>query len=194
MVRDRRPRDEEALHHLPRPARQLRDLHAAACRLAAAHRASGRLPWHALFAPAIHLAQRGFAVSSRLHALLERDPLLRERAASRRYFYDDNGVAWPVGHRLRNPDYARTLRWLEENDFIAARWFEYDGRRERFDTISPNQPTGEHFHFRCRSCNQIIEFAEPVIESVRKAFEKTSGAQVDTVNLTFYGLCPRCQA
>ncbi|HQR11189.1 MAG TPA: gamma-glutamyltransferase, partial [Casimicrobiaceae bacterium] len=34
------------------------------------HRAHGRLPWSALFAPAIALAENGFAVSPRLHALI----------------------------------------------------------------------------------------------------------------------------
>ncbi|HET8730302.1 MAG TPA: gamma-glutamyltransferase family protein [Moraxellaceae bacterium] len=80
--------------------------------LAAAHRASGRLPWRTLFTPAITLARQGFLVSPRLHALLERDALLREHPASRTYFYDQDGNAWPVGHRLRNPDYAHTLLWL----------------------------------------------------------------------------------
>jgi len=88
----------------------------------------------------------------------------------------------------------RTLRWLGENGFIASRWFEFDGRRERFDTAPADQPHAEHFHFRCRACNQIIEFDEPTIESVRQSFQQTSGARVDAVNLTFYGLCPACLA
>lgn len=88
----------------------------------------------------------------------------------------------------------RTLRWLEENGFIASRWFEYDGRRERFDTAPDPAAGAGHFHFRCRACNQIIEFDEPILETVRQAFQKSSGAQVDAVNLTLYGLCAGCQA
>ncbi len=88
----------------------------------------------------------------------------------------------------------RTLRWLEENGFIASRWFEYDGRRERFDTAPADRSQAEHFHFRCRSCSQIIEFDTPAIDSIRQSFQQSSGARVDAVNLTFYGLCPACQA
>ncbi len=88
----------------------------------------------------------------------------------------------------------RTLRWLEENGFIASRWFEYDGRRERFDTAPSAEARAEHFHFRCRSCNQIIEFDQPLLQAVRLAFQQSSGARVETINLTFYGLCADCQA
>src|SRR6185312_12373146 len=38
--------------------------------LALAHREHGKLPWSRLFAPAIALAERGFAVSPRLHRLI----------------------------------------------------------------------------------------------------------------------------
>ncbi|HEX4596964.1 MAG TPA: gamma-glutamyltransferase [Burkholderiaceae bacterium] len=75
-----------------------------------AHHQHGRLKWATLFEPAIDLAQRGFAVSPRLHALLERDPLLPNNAAARAYFYDAQGRALPVGTMLRNPALAQTLR------------------------------------------------------------------------------------
>lgn len=91
--------------------------------LADAHRAHGRLPWRTLFAPAIALARDGFPVSPRLHDLIARDPLLRQKDATRRYFFDPQGAPWPVGHRLRNPDYAATLQWLARK---GARAF-YDG-------------------------------------------------------------------
>ncbi len=77
-----------------------------------AHKRHGKLPWARLFAPAINIAQSGFALSPRLHALLARDPLLRGDAAALAYFYADDGKAKPVGTLLRNPDYAATLRTL----------------------------------------------------------------------------------
>lgn len=75
-----------------------------------AHQRHGRLPWADLFGPAIALADAGFAISPRLHGLLATDPALRQIEAARRYFYAENGAAWPVGHRLRNPAFAETLR------------------------------------------------------------------------------------
>jgi gamma-glutamyltranspeptidase/glutathione hydrolase len=75
-----------------------------------AHAKHGRLPWKRLFAPAIHLAEQGFAVSPRLHRLIAADPLLKRNAAARAYFHLADGSALPVGHRLRNPALAAVLR------------------------------------------------------------------------------------
>jgi gamma-glutamyltranspeptidase/glutathione hydrolase len=72
----------------------------------------GRLKWGQLFEPAIELAQRGFPVSPRLHALLEGDARLPDNPAARAYFYDPQGHAVPVGTLLKNPALADTLRSL----------------------------------------------------------------------------------
>ena len=78
--------------------------------LEAAHRQHGALPWAQLFAPAIALAEQGFQVSPRLHTLLQADPHLRKDPLAARFFYDAQGRAWPVGHLLRNLEYAHVLR------------------------------------------------------------------------------------
>ena len=78
--------------------------------LEAAHRQHGRLPWAQLFRPAIDLAEQGFRVSPRLHALLQSDEALRKDPVAAAYFYRPDGQAWPVGHVLRNPDLAAVLR------------------------------------------------------------------------------------
>lgn len=77
-----------------------------------AHHDHGRLPWASLFAPAVELAQEGFPVSPRLHALLQRDPRLKDDPAARRYFYDEQGHPLPAGAVLKNPALAQTLRAL----------------------------------------------------------------------------------
>ena len=78
--------------------------------LAQAHLRHGKLPWARLFMPAVKLAEQGFAISPRLHTLLQADPHLRKDPAARRYFYDDDGNAHPVGHVLRNQALARVYR------------------------------------------------------------------------------------
>ncbi len=78
--------------------------------LETAHRQHGTLPWGQLFTPAITLAEQGFQVSPRLHTLLQTDPHLRKDPLAARFFYDAKGQAWPVGHVLRNPEYAHVLR------------------------------------------------------------------------------------
>jgi len=79
-----------------------------------AHARHGRLPWARLFDPAITLAEQGFAVSPRLHRLLqvERSLPLQPQAAA--FYYDASGAPWPVGHRLANPALAAVLRAIAE--------------------------------------------------------------------------------
>jgi gamma-glutamyltranspeptidase/glutathione hydrolase len=92
-----------------------------------AHARHGRLPWKRLFAPAIQLAEQGFAVSPRLHRLIAADPLLKRKAAARSYFYLADGSALPVGHRLRNPALAAVLREVAKDGADAF----YRGRTAR---------------------------------------------------------------
>jgi gamma-glutamyltranspeptidase/glutathione hydrolase len=78
--------------------------------LEAAHRQHGKRPWPQLFAPAIRLADGGFAVSPRLHALLAEEKHLAGNPAARAYFYNADGSPKAVGTVLRNPELAGTLR------------------------------------------------------------------------------------
>lgn len=77
-----------------------------------AHRRHGRLAWAKLFAPAIELANRGFAISPRLHGLLTRAGTKRFSPAARAYFFDAGGRPHAIGHVLRNPAFAQTLRTI----------------------------------------------------------------------------------
>ncbi|CAN7494890.1 gamma-glutamyltransferase [Pseudoduganella sp. LjRoot289] len=75
-----------------------------------AHKEHGKLPWAALFGPAIKLAEGGFAVSPRLNGLLTWDKYIGRDPVAAAYFYDKDKQPWPVGHLLKNPELARTLR------------------------------------------------------------------------------------
>ncbi|MGK5044683.1 gamma-glutamyltransferase [Janthinobacterium sp. GB4P2] len=75
-----------------------------------AHKEHGKLPWATLFGPAIRLAHGGFPVSQRLNGLLNWDQALKRDPVAAAYFYDQDGKAWSVGHVLKNPQLARTLR------------------------------------------------------------------------------------
>jgi gamma-glutamyltranspeptidase/glutathione hydrolase len=77
-----------------------------------AHREHGRLPWADLFAPAIALASNGFEVSPRLFGLLNGFKRFARGDDFRRYFYDARGEPHPVGHVLKNPEYAAALAAL----------------------------------------------------------------------------------
>jgi len=79
-----------------------------------AHREHGALEWSGLFEPAIALSENGFEVSPRLNGLLVRIPKLNQLPAAAGYFYDDDGAPRPVGHILKNPSYAQTLKSVAE--------------------------------------------------------------------------------
>jgi gamma-glutamyltranspeptidase/glutathione hydrolase len=79
-----------------------------------AHKQHGKLPWKVLFEPAIRLSENGFAVSQRLNGLLAWDPYIRKDPAAARYFYDQAGKPWPVGHILKNPQLAQSLREIAD--------------------------------------------------------------------------------
>ena len=78
--------------------------------LEVAHRAHGRLPWAQLLQPAIAMAERGFALSPRLHTQLKAETALKRDAQANAYFYRADGQPHDVGHVLRNPALAAVMR------------------------------------------------------------------------------------
>lgn len=87
-----------------------------------AHRQHGKLPWKALFQPAIRLAEEGFVISPRLANFL-RDPViadsLKRDAQARAYFYEPDGKPRAAGSTLRNPALAMLLRDVAERGPVA---------------------------------------------------------------------------
>ena len=101
--------------------------------LGLAHQQHGRLPWAELVAPAIQLAEQGVPMPERLRRQSRRDPSLRLYGDIRRHFVAPAG---DEQSRLRNPEYAATLRLLAERGpaafytgEIAAGLVERAGRR-----------------------------------------------------------------
>ena len=74
------------------------------------HKQHGKLPWAKLFEPAIRIAEQGFDISQRLHILLRLEGAESFVPAARRYFFTETGNALPIGHLLKNPEFAETLR------------------------------------------------------------------------------------
>ncbi len=77
-----------------------------------AHQQHGKLPWAALFQPAIELATYGFKVSPRMNTLLQTEVHLKKDVIAAAYFYDAAGQPWPVGYVLKNPEYAEVLKLI----------------------------------------------------------------------------------
>src|SRR3954464_13744879 len=73
--------------------------------MAMAHRNGGRLPWSALFQPAIRLARDGWVLSPRFATMLSRYSAFID-AGARKVFLDPDRKALPAGSRVRNPEQA----------------------------------------------------------------------------------------
>ena len=138
-------------------------------------------------------------VKDRLHAeggrLTEQRRLIVEVLEN----HPDHPTAEEIYLRARESDETlhlstvyRTLRWLEEVGFLSPRWFEDERRQERFDMgLDGSQ---DHYHFRCQECNQIIEFAEPLVEQIKAAYLAQYGGRVENATLILYGVCEKCRA
>jgi len=75
-----------------------------------AHEKYGKLSREVVLAPAIRLAEEGFPLYQVLAEMVQRDSARLTRDVVARAIYWPNGTALGVGHRVRNPELATTLR------------------------------------------------------------------------------------
>jgi gamma-glutamyltranspeptidase/glutathione hydrolase len=79
---------------------------------ARAHAGHGKLPWAALFEPAIRLAENGFAITARLHNSLAGAVATGAFGDGAKLFYDSARKPLAAGTVVRNPALAAFLRRL----------------------------------------------------------------------------------
>jgi gamma-glutamyltranspeptidase/glutathione hydrolase len=81
--------------------------------MAMAHRRYGKLPWAALFQPAIKLARDGFRITPRLYGSLDGSRRTGALSAEgRSLFYQADGNPKPVGTLVKNPAFAAFLEGI----------------------------------------------------------------------------------
>jgi gamma-glutamyltranspeptidase / glutathione hydrolase len=92
-----------------------------------AHKKYGKLPWSALFAPAIKLAKAGVPVTAKLANELRAFPQIAAMPDVKRYFTRADGSLVRAGDVLKNPELAATFRLIAKG---GARAF-YSGEIAR---------------------------------------------------------------
>ena len=81
--------------------------------MAMAHARYGKLPWAAIFQPAIKLARDGFKITPRLYGALDHSRRTGALSAeARAIFYQADGNPKPVGTLVRNPAFAAFLEGI----------------------------------------------------------------------------------
>ena len=81
----------------------------------------------------------------------------------------------------------RDLKSLIKEDEISE--VGIGGTQGRFDGTAEN-----HYHFRCRQCNRILDIAEPVDREIDGRLAQKTGFKVFGHRLEFHGLCKDCQS
>jgi gamma-glutamyltranspeptidase / glutathione hydrolase len=88
--------------------------------MARSHKAQGRLPWKTLFEPAIIAARDGFAISPRMHAMMDNAQSLIEKfPVAKSSFIGSDGKALAAGMVYKSPVYAAILQKIARGGAAA---------------------------------------------------------------------------
>ena len=52
----------------------------------------------------------------------------------------------------------------------------------------------DHHHLICRACGGTHEIDHTLLLSLYQQFQASTGYQIDSMHVTFFGLCPECQS
>ena len=101
--------------------------------MALAHKKWGRLPWKALFQPAIRLAEDGFAVSKPMAAGMSQVSRIWSNFPATTALYAPGGKPLAEGAIVRNPKLAALLRTIADQG--ADAFYTGDNARVLLDTV-----------------------------------------------------------
>jgi Fe2+ or Zn2+ uptake regulation protein len=51
----------------------------------------------------------------------------------------------------------------------------------------------DHHHLICRACGYTHEIEHEMLQALYQQFQQKTGFQIDSIHVTFFGLCPECQ-
>ena len=126
-----------------------------------------------------------------------------------------------TGHRM-TPQRLAILEIMAESDGHPSAEMVYEQLKERFPTMSPatvykniallkelgetlelgfvsggarydgNKPY-PHPHLICTECGSIVDPDVSSLEEIKRRLVETTGYEITTHRLDFYGVCPQCQ-
>ncbi len=79
----------------------------------------------------------------------------------------------------------RNLKVLKEEGIIIEIT---DGKQSRFDARIDN-----HFHFKCNTCGSIYDIESSEVPNLNKDSLERKGFEVESMDITFNGICPNCK-
>lgn len=82
----------------------------------------------------------------------------------------------------------RTLGILKEMDLIDQRYFARDHKREYYERVRK----GEHYHFTCLGCGEIMEVETTRIGQAQAEIAALTGVQFTHACVCFEGHCKDC--
>lgn len=80
----------------------------------------------------------------------------------------------------------RTLAFLHKQNFILAA---HIGSGQLVYEIANH----DHHHLICRACGHTHEVGHEMLHELYLQFQEKTGFLIDSIHVTFFGLCPKCQ-
>lgn len=80
----------------------------------------------------------------------------------------------------------RTLSFLSQQGFILPAHI--GGGQLVYEIAGHN-----HHHLICRACGCSHEIEHGMLETLYRQFLQKTGFEIDSIHVTFFGLCPDCQ-
>lgn len=130
------------------------------------HQDQGKLSWNRLLAPAIHLAQKGFPLSPRLHdALCDNEAILEKNIEAKKVYFDGDKIK-PVGSLIQNFDYANTLTEIAKNPNTL-----YSGKLAHEIISVINHKAGSELFNAHDFSNYKVKLYQPICSNFRSQYE-----------------------
>lgn len=87
---------------------------------------------------------------------------------------------------LTEPTVYRTLEFLAEKGYALAAHM--GGGKMVYELTEEN-----HHHLICRNCGKTVAVEHAALASLYRQVKSSTGFELDSSHVTFFGLCPDCQ-